>query len=365
VAGTAVAFAAAGLLAVSLAMIASGRRLGRILANVIAIALLAWSALDIALGTTTSPFTLLASLATAAIKFTPLALIPLVLVLITVPLAIASLGGMSIDDARRRAGLVSQLRFAVTLQDIRTVVLLRRQLAQETPRGRPWIRIKRGGRVPAIWKRDWRSYLRFPLVRIGRMIVLAIVAGAGLGATWNGVRPAFLISAVALYLAAYDAVEPLAQEVDHPSRWDDIPDDHGRTLLAHLPAAFVVMVVVCLISAATALLWVPSAVVFGLWFMILPVAAASMTGAAMSTVMGSPDMSKILGGMGADVMGFVLLFRLTFPPALTVAAIAPIFAAGITPDELNVARAQNLVGYAILVAAFSLIYIRYQKPARV
>src|SRR4051794_41361499 len=38
---------------------------------------------------------------------------------------------------RSRTELVGQLRFAVTLQDLRTVLVLRRQLAQERPRARP------------------------------------------------------------------------------------------------------------------------------------------------------------------------------------------------------------------------------------
>ena len=56
------------------------------------------------------------------------------------------------------------------------------------------------------------------------------------------------MAGLALYLAGYDAVEPLSQEIDHPSRWDDIPQDHGKTLISHLPAAFLVMVVLCLIA---------------------------------------------------------------------------------------------------------------------
>ena len=53
---------------------------------------------------------------------------------------------------------------------------------------------------------------------------------------------------LAMYLAAYDAVEPLGQEFDHISRWDGLPQDHGLTLLRHLPAALVVMVGVGIIA---------------------------------------------------------------------------------------------------------------------
>jgi hypothetical protein len=366
VGGTAIACSLATLLAVSVAMIVSGRRLAVIPANAIAVGLIGWSALDVALKLTTSPLTMLASLATAAITFNPLAIVGVALALAALPLAILSIGGTSIDAARRRAGLVSQLRFAVTLQDIRTVVLLRRQLAQETPRAKPWIRLARGGRVPAIWLRDWRSYFRFPITRVARMVILAVVAGLALGVTWTGVRPAFLIAGLALYLAGYDAVEPLAQEIDHPSRWDSIPDDHGKVLLMHLPAAFVVMVVLCLITAASSLILVPSSVVLtALPMLIVPVAASAMAGAAISTAMGSPDVAGIMGGLGADIMGFVLLARLVFPPALVVGALAPLFALGIDAAALDTAHASNLVTWPLLAAGASLLYVRYQKPGRI
>lgn len=366
VVAAAAGFGLTALLAVSVAMITSGHRVGRLVANGLAVALLLWSAVDILLKTTTSPLSLLASLTMAGISFNPLSLITIVLVGAAAVVALVGIGGTSIDDARRRAGLVSQLRFAVTLQDIRTVVLLRRQLAQETPRARPWIRLKRGGFMPPVWRRDWRSYLRYPISRLGRMVLLAIVAGVCLGLTWNGIRPAFLVSAIALYLAGYDAVEPLAQEVDHPSRWDDLPEAHGKLLLTHLPAAFVVMVVVCLIAAASALLVAPSTVVFSLLpLMIVPVSAAAMVGAALSTVMGSPDVSKMLAGLGADVMGFVLMARLVFPPALTVAAMAPMFAAGTDINALNTPRVGNLIGYSLILSGLTLFYINAQKPDRV
>ena len=158
-------------------------------------------------------------------------------------LALSRIGDLSIEHALRRAGLVAQLRFAVTLQDIRTVVLLRRQLSQENPRLRPWIRIGRAKRrslVPPIWRRDWQSYLRFPAAPpASAWCLLGVVAGLSLGLMWRGATPMFIVAGLALYLAAYDAVEPIAQEVDHPTRWESYPDQPGRLVLQHLPAAFV------------------------------------------------------------------------------------------------------------------------------
>ena len=53
---------------------------------------------------------------------------------------------------------------------------------------------------------------------------------------WRGTIPMVIIAGLALYLAAYDAAEPTAQEVDHPTRWESYPEQPGRLLLQHLPA---------------------------------------------------------------------------------------------------------------------------------
>lgn len=363
--GAAAAFALALALAVGVAMIFSGRRIGIWPANIAAVLLIAWSAADAVLGLHTSPVSMLGSVAIWGVAFIPVGIVGAVLAVIALPVALAGIGGISIDDARRRAGLVAQLRFAVTLQDIRTVVLLRRQLSQETARTKPWIRMKRGGRMPAIWRRDWRGYFRFPLVRIARMLALAVLAGLALGLAWRGAAPAFIVTGLALYIAGYDAVEPLSQEVDHPSRWDGIPEDHGRTLLAHLPAAFVVMVLLCLVAAASSLVFTPVEVVIALLpTSIVPVATAALMAAALSTAMGSPDAAKMLGGLGADIMGWVLLFRLVAPPGLVLLALAPLLAAGSDPSAIDTTRVSNFSGYAFILAASVILYLRYQKPAR-
>lgn len=375
IAWAAVAGALTAVTAIGGALAVSGRRGGMLVANGVSLVLLGWTAADLVAGTETSPATLLARLA-----FIPeaeasgaglggldaLALVPLAVAAAAVAAGLTGLAGTSIDDARRRAGLVAQLRFAVTLQDIRTVVLLRRQLAQETPRQRPWVNLPRGGRLPPVWRRDWRCYLRFPAVRLARMAALAVVAGGGLAATWNGVWPAFVITALALYVAAYDAVEPLGEEVDHPSRWDSFPVDHGVTVLWHLPAAVLVMLVVCAGAAAVSLVSVPSSVVLELAPYLLPFTAlAATTAAALSTTMGAPDMAKMMAGPGADMMGFVLMIRLALPPALVAATLAAMFRAGVTPEALDLEQVQGVLGYAVMATAFAVVYIRYRQPARI
>jgi len=359
---TAAAFACAAVLATGAAMVASGRRLAWWTANVLAVLVLTWSVLDIAAKVTTSPLTWLAQLAFWPLRFAALAILGVALALIVPTIGVLGLGNLSIEAARRRAGLVAQLRFAVTLQDIRTVVLLRRQLSQEKLRNRPWIRLGRARRMPPVWHRDWQSVLRFPATRLLRMGLLGVAAGLALGFAWRGAAPAVVVAGLALYLAAYDANEPLAQEVDHPTRWESYPEDAGKLLLNHLPAAVLVMVVISLVAAASALILVPATVVLHLTpVLIVPVALATAIAAAVSTAQGAPDVAHMMG-LGPDMLGFVLLGRLILPPAIAVVALLPVLAAGSDPDALGTARVGNATSYALFAIFGAFLWLRYRKP---
>ncbi|MEA2466040.1 MAG: hypothetical protein QOJ57_166, partial [Thermoleophilaceae bacterium] len=212
--------AAAGMGA---ALLASGRRLGPRVAGALGISLVAWSAADWLLHVTTSPATLLGRLGVAPIAHPPAITVAVGAAVAAGLLAagLRSVGGTSLEHSLRRAGLVAQLRFAVTVQDLRTVILLRRQLAAELPRSRPWIALRpaAGGSIgAAVWRRGWRSFLRWPFERVGRVLALGLVAAAALWGTWQGTTPLVVVAGCALLLVALDAVEPLAEEIDHPTR---------------------------------------------------------------------------------------------------------------------------------------------------
>jgi hypothetical protein len=361
----AVVFALAGMLASGSAMVVSSRRIRWWPANALAALLLAWSAVDIVLEVQTSPLTWLASGAFWPITITPVAVVGAALAVGIAVLGVMRIGAISTEAALRRAGLVAQLRFAVTLQDVRTVVLLRRQLSQERPRLKPWIAVGRArtkSRVPPIWKRDWQSYFRFPLVRVVRMVLVAAVAGVALGVAWRGTPAAILVTGLALFVAAYDAAEPVAQEVDHPTRWESYPDEPGRFLLNHLPASFVVMLLLCLVAAGTAMILTPPEVVLRLTgVLIVPVALAAAIAATISTAQGAPD-SATLSNLGPDVMGWVMLARVIIPPAIVVIALLPLLGAGSDPDALNSARVANSTTWVLFVLAAAFLYLRTRKP---
>ena len=107
-------------------------------------------------------------------------------------LGVLLLDRVSVEKLDRRSALVAQLRFAVTMQDLRTVTLLRRQLSNELPRRDPWFTVH-PGRLPA-WRRSLRSLARFPSKRLGRMVLLAAFAGGAELAAFKGTSPAILIA---------------------------------------------------------------------------------------------------------------------------------------------------------------------------
>lgn len=217
------------------------------------------------------------------------------------------------------------------------------------------------GRLPPAWRRDWAGFMRFPLARILRMLALAVVAGLALGFTWRGAAPAIIVAGLALYLAAYDACEPIAQEVDHPTRWESLPDDPGRVLLNHLPATVVLTLIICGVAAATSLLLIPIEVVRQLLFVVVLAALGSGVGAAVGTSQGAPDTAH-LAGLGPDMMGFFMMGRLALPPLLTLLALLPLLGAGSDPNAIDTTSVANAESYVIFALMGAFLWLRYRKP---
>jgi hypothetical protein len=330
-----IAFVAAGmvtgvltaLLAVGTALVVSGHRWPMWVADLLALALVGLSVLDIAEGTTVSPGTWLGALALSPLEVRPVAAAGIAVALAVPLVGLAGVGGTSLEASLRRAGLVGQLRFAVTMQDLRTVVLLRRQLAQERLRSRPWIRLrtKDGVRLP-VFRRDWHGLLRFPTVRVVRMAGLGVVAGLALHGAWSGTTPLFVVAALAIFVAALDAIEPLSQEADRPGAWAALPVPDGKLLVRHLTAPAILMALVGLIALGGAEIAGPSLVALQLAAVVVPVASvAAVVAAAASVVMGPPD--TLLRVSFPEAAASSMIFRAVWPPGLVALALAPVLAA--------------------------------------
>src|SRR4029453_3384560 len=169
--------------------------------------------------------------------------------------------------------------------------------------------------------------LRWPAARMGRLVLLAVVAGLALRGVWEGITPLLILAGLALYVAGLDAVEPLAQEVDHPSRSQCFPVVRGRLQLRHLAVAVTTMLVVATVAAAAGLLIEPTASgALVAAACIVPAALGGVGGAAFSTL---SDPLAAGGGDGGwslvapETAGMVLAVRTARPPGLAIAGPLP------------------------------------------
>lgn len=301
------------------AMIVSGRRLRPWIANAVGAFLLLWVTADLLLGTKTSPPTMFGELATLPLHgrsiVVPLA--GLCLAGLVTWLGVTSLDGLSLEAARRRAALAAQLRFAVSIRDIRAVVLLRRQLASERPRARPWIRARssRSARFP-VWRRDWQSFLRWPVVRVARTVAPGIVAGLCVVGAWDGTTPLIAVAGLALLLVGLDATEPLAQELDRPTRRDLLPIAAPRLVRRHLVASATVIGGAIAIAVLTTMAFdsTGEAATIGA-VMLVPAAVLIACGAALSST------NDPYAYLFVPEIGYA---ETTLPFALAVIAVSPV-----------------------------------------
>jgi hypothetical protein len=385
--------AAVGALTVTsslgLAMLVAGRRLGRWIGSGLAVAVVAWSVVDLVDKTTTSPATFLGQLALWPLKVRVSGLIGVAVSLAALVVGLATVPGSSLEAAERRATLVGQIRFAATLRDLRTVVVLRRQLAQELPRQRPWIQVPRtipadwlvvpvargpagapggaaallsagGGAGPGaasrsgggsgtsagdaaagrrtaaartrrwpVWRRGWHGILRFPALRLARLAVLGAAAGAATVGVWRGTTPLIAVAGICLYVAGLDAVEPLAQEIDHPDRRESYAVVKGDLEIRQLAPSVVVMLFVTafgllagyvLSGAATLALEIGAA-------LLVPCALSGLAGAAISVVQGAPTaFSSTDSVLPPEAAGARAVFRIVWPPVVATIGLLPLLA---------------------------------------
>jgi hypothetical protein len=309
------------------ALAASGVRVPQWLATSTGVVLIAAAIADGVGLLAWSPTAPVGDIAVLPLELRPSGIVPVVVALLLVGFGCRRLGRTSLEAAERRSTLVGQLRFAVTLQDLRTVIVLRRQLAMELPRLRPWLRLPfRGtGRFP-VALRGARGVLRWPAARLARLLLLAVVAGCALRAVWAGTTPMVVVAGLAMFVAGLDAIEPLSQEIDHPSRRDSTPAPAGWIAVRHIPIGVAVMVLVSILVAVTAALpgmgEVPVEVAVAL---VVPLALGGVGGALVSTIGGQPSAGNpdAWSATMPEAQGMRLAFRTAWPPAIAVLGALP------------------------------------------
>lgn len=303
--------------------------------------------------------------------------VALVVTVAVVAIGVALVARTSLEALARRSSLVAQLRFAVTMQDLRTVVLLRRQLAYEHTRRQPWFRLPSSGRAPAVWRRGWHSLLRLPVGRLVRMLGLTAIAAGCQVAVVHGTSPAVFGTLVCTFVLGLEVLEPLSQEVDQPDRTDSFPIERGELMVRHLAAPAVLLVPFTILAAAAGVGFdaivtdgdrVGAAVPVAVLLAVASVYSGA-AGAAVSVVRDAPDP---LGGASQEVYlppemaGFTTVIKTLIP--LIVSAVGAAMALGVESalqdggDPLpNAVRGAVAI---VLLAVGTAAWVRYRDRAR-
>jgi len=326
-----VAGATLAALVLGAALVAGSRRIPGLLLTAVAWLLVAWSvAAALVDGIPTSPFAAVGDLLVWPEQSAPLALLAIPAAVALVVLGALGIGGLSIELAVRRTALVGQLRFAVTQQDVRAVVLLRRQLASEHHRRRSWIpRLPQGlaDRAPVL-ARDLASTGRWPLRRVVRVLVAGLIAAFAARGVWSGTTPLIVVAGLATYLVGLDALEPLAQEIDHPTLPESMPEWRGKLAVQHLLGPTIIVFIVGLLAGTVAVGVGPSSEGWEVLAAVLvPVVLTAVTGAAITVIGDQPTAAPDVGLAQPEVAGPRLLMRLAWPPLVAVIGFVPLLVA--------------------------------------
>jgi len=347
------AFAVATLaVAVGLAWCAAGVRLRPPAATAIAATVVTASVLAAVRGVPV-PTTVLGRLGVLPLDADPAALATAA----TLPAASLAVGlrllpGASVERLARRSSLVGELRFAATMRDLRTVMVLRRQLTQELPRNRPWVHVPGLHRLPVVVRRDVRALLRMPPARALRLLAAVATGAVAAVAVWHGTTALLPVGALASFLAGLELLEPLAQELDHPHLLDLSPVPRGEVLARHLLVAVAALGACTLVVAAAVGLTLGGDVAPGLAVLTAVAAApAAIAGAAGSILRDETPGAVAIDELALppEAVGMRLLFKTCWPPALAAAGYLPLLSA-----RSAAARGADGVGSAATTTALVL-----------
>jgi len=361
--------ATAGVYFVAAAFVSHGVKLRHWMSTALGGGLVVWQMLSALYGSSfVGPGDAYGGLALWGDRVRSVEIVPSIVAIVAVVSSLFLLGRQSLEALTRRSALVAQLRFAVTVQDLRTVALLRRQLSHERSRTRPWMRLHRNSGPTAEWHRGWNGIARFPASRLARLVTLTVLAGLCLVAAYNGTTAAIVGTGVALYIVGLELLEPLAQEVDQGDRTDTYPKGRGVIYLSLL----IPSLVMCLPIAAimTIVMGISEPDMWSTALIIsLPAVAAGLGGAAINIAAGTPDQlttSVQQNMMPSEVAGTVSLVKAIWPLALGTAGSLPVVAAHLAANDGKSpeAPAFRLVIAVVLGLGLIIGWIRFRDDIR-
>lgn len=370
-----IAGAAAGacsiLVFAAAAVIVHGWGISRPVATAIGLVLVA-TQVPSALGAGIGPADPFGSLALWGMRQHAVDVIALVVTALLATGAVMWCGRLRVEALTRRADLVSQLRFAVTMQDLRTVIVLRRQLRNEIPLRVPRWRLRRrsrnrtdrstptpaskaqpewrqaiaarllpGGGSPvtsAVHRRGLQSMARMPFARIARTAALAVIAGLGSVAVIRGTTPALVGVGIALFAMSLELLEPLSQEIDHPDLTDSMPVERDRVLAHHLLVPALAVIPFALLGAAVVAAAEPDAAAAA-FALAIPMGWCGGCGAVVSTIRDLPDpIARNSQLVPPEFAGFGTAIRIVVPLIISTIGAVPVIAMRELPEVGSAVR---------------------------
>lgn len=352
---------------VSTAFIAHGARLPRSVATAIGAIVVAWQAVA-ALPTRrpfTGPLDTVGGLGLWGWRQRDAELVAPLVVLAALAVGVSLIERTSLDALTRRSDLVAQLRFAVTMQDLRTVILLRRQLNQERPRQRPWVRARLHWLPRHVVRRGLHGLARTPLPKVVRMVALAAGIGVcdavAVQGTPSMVAPAALLS----LLLGLEVTEALAQEIDHPDRTDALITERSAVLAQHLWVPAITLVPLAVVAAGSAVAVAGGEALGPAAIVAVPALWAGACGAVVSTVR---DAASPTGGdrqaafVPPEMAGIQTALRVIWP--LVVSGLPSAVLLIITASGSPIGGAIRAAVGSLLVCATTVVWVRTRDRVR-
>lgn len=368
--GTLPAWAAGGalfgtvvaLLWAAAALLAHTLRLPRWVATLLGTAVFAWQAAAVGFGVA-GPANTVGSLGLWGWRQHTVDLVPAAIAVVATIVGLVLLERISLEALARRSALVAQLRFAVTMQDLRTVVLLRRQLNQEHTRRHPWRRLgvaRRHGFGAGVWRRGWHGLLRFPATRLVRLTALAAGIGVLQATAARGTTPAVVGAGLLAFVLGLEIFEPLSQEVDQPDRTDGLPVERGELMYRHLAAPAVALLPFAVVAAAAAVATAgTTAAIVPAAILALPTLFGGVAGGVVSIVRDMPDpMSSVnqQAFIPPEMAGFTTTIRLLWPIVVSTLGTCTVLLVQVAADHgdsLAAAAARGAVGSSLVAVLVS------------
>ena len=347
----AVAGGLGGALAVGVSLLAAGARLRPAVWLAAQLLVGLWWLVDVALGVASSPVAALAE-----VPFRPLSVgglaYPAVAALLAVGAGVMRVGHVSLERAAQRSRSAGQLRVAVGLNDFRTALLILRRRSHEHPRSRPWVGLPPLG--GPVLRRGAHAMLRWPARRILRFVLLALTLGLVAPVAPTS-PPVWAVVVVLLYLGGLDAIDAMAEELDHPDLLRLYPVRRGAVLVRHLPLPVVVLVGVNAVAAVVAGGVTSRSVVLLIGCgLAVPAAVAAVAGATLTASRVARPLTRYADiGLPVEAVAPRIILRLA-SPLLPIAGtvIPPVagFAEGASPGTALLAAIPGLVASVVTIA---------------